>query len=352
MQVLKVILIYTFIAAGLTAQSQPVSAKDLLDGLAESGQVAGVVGGVMADGEITWMHASGVASDNEPMTNGTVLRIASIAKPMTAVALMQLAEKGKIDLDAPVTEVLSDYPQWSEITPRQLLAHTSGIGAYANKKEASNTAQYASIEDAVNIFSSRDLESAPGETYAYTTYGYVVLGLIIEKASGMTYGEYMHQNVFTPAGMQHTYVWGEQTESETISELYASNGKGKIRKDKNTDLSDRIPGGGILSTAEDVLLFANAVMGNKLISRASFDELITDTGAKTSDNAYGMGWYLYGENPRLGNTVGHPGAHEGCSAHFFMFPEHDASLVVIANTSNAMSAVSGTAVNLFNLIAD
>ncbi len=352
MRLLAAFLIYVFVATNLAALDQTISATDLLDDLAESGQVAGVVGGVFDDGEITWMHASGASSDNGQMTSETVVRIASIAKPMTAVAVMQLVEKGKIDLDAPLTQILSDYPQWAGITPRQILAHTSGIGAYANKKEASNTVPYETIEDAVGIFSKRSLESVPGEKYAYTTYGYVVLGLLIEKASGMTYGEYMHQNVFTPAGMQHTYVWGEQADRETISELYASNGKGKVRKDKDTDLSDRIPGGGILSTAEDVLLFANAVMDDKLITRASFEELIHDTGAKTFGNPYGMGWYLYGENPRLGNTVGHTGSQAGCSAQFFMFPNTNAAVVVIANTSDAMSAVSGTAVNLFGLIGE
>jgi len=338
-------------SVGLIAQDYQ-SAESALTNVVKEGKTAGVTVGILKDGEIKWTGNSGIRAEEMPMTSNTLLRIASIAKPMTATAVMQLVESGKIDLDASITAYLPAFPQWKDITTRQLLQHTSGISAYANRKEVNNTKHYDTLGDAVQIFSDRDLESVPGEEFSYTTYGYVVLGLLIERASGMTYAEYVRQHIFEKAGMENTFVIGETMDEGRVSSLYSSNGKGKISSDDQTDLSDRIPGGGILSTANDVLLFANAIINNELISEESFKALITNSGAKKEGNPYGMGWYLYGVNPTLGNTIGHTGGQAGCSAQLFVFPEKEAALVVISNTSNAMKAVSGLAVSMFSLIEE
>ena len=341
--------VFCLLCTTLAAQSDKI--ENQINDLVANGSVEGLVAGVVEDDQISWIYAAGQSGPDKPFSESTLTRIASIVKPMTAVAIMQLVEKGKLDLDAPITDYLPEYPQWEQLTTRYLLSHTSGIDAYKNDKEAENMKRYNSLAEAIEIFKDRPLRHTPGEDFTYTTYGYVVLGRIIEAVSGVSYREYIRTHIFVPSEMNNTYIYDSQPE-EITSGCYVTNGKGKIREDKVTDLSDRIPGGGMLSTAEDVLNFANAFIDDKLITEESRQLLLTDTGAKTWGNPYGMGWYLYGKNPRLGNTVGHTGSQAGCSAQLFIFPERDAAVVVLANTSQAMGAVSNLAVALFELIDD
>lgn len=327
--------------------------RTILDEASELSKVMGIASGLVVGDQRLYFKA-GYADENKSIdfTPNTITRIASVAKPMTAVAIMRLVEDGLVDLDAPIQTYVTDWPVQpeGEVTVRQVMGHFSGISAYQGKKEINNTINYPTLSDASMIFRDRPLDFAPGTDFGYTTYGYVLLGLVIEKASGMSYGDYMQQHIFEPANMSNTSLERAGEFPAGKSHMFQANGKGKLTHLKPTDLSDRIPGGGIQSTVEDVLNFGSALINGKLISLESMETLFLNLGMKRGGNGYGLGFYLYGINPIHGNVAGHTGGQQGCSAQFFVLPEKETVVFVVSNTSNAMDIVSPAAIALFDLI--
>ena len=148
---------------------------------------------VVVNGALGFSSASGIVDveNGVAATPATVFRIASTSKPLAAVAAMQLAERGALDLDAPVQKYAPAFPvKRFPITTRQVLAHVSGIRNY-RPGEGERTTRYNSLTDALSIFKDDDLDHAPGERFTYTTFGYTLLGVIIEGASGQSFEDYM-----------------------------------------------------------------------------------------------------------------------------------------------------------------
>src|SRR6266446_5369500 len=175
-----------------------------------SKKIPGLSVAVVSDNQLRWQRGYGMADleNSVPAKAATVYRIASVAKPITAVAVMQLVERGKLDLDAPIQKYVPTFPgkPWP-ITTRQLLGHLSGIRNYKQNEfpnQYDNTRLYSSLTEALSIFKDDPLDFEPGTKYSYTTYGYTLLGTVIEGASGMSYVDYMRENVFKPAKMSHT----------------------------------------------------------------------------------------------------------------------------------------------------
>ena len=339
-------------------QSLDYKAKgdSLLNAAVAEGYCVGISSGFSIDGEIVWQGSAGELdlSNHTEFLPSTLNRIASIAKPITAIAILQLYEKEKIDLDASVQTYLPDFPVKSEgaITIRHLLNHTSGIGAYKSNKERENQKHFETLEEAIRVFEARDLLSIPGESYAYTTYGYVVLGRVIEVVSGLEYGTYVQNFIFEPLKMNHTGVEISGKNYAHKSNLYHRNSKGKISKAEQHDLSNRVPGGGFFSTVPDMLKFGDAILNHTLISKTTSDMMFANTGIKKEGNGYGLGWYLYGENPLYGPVYGHNGAQTGASTFLMLLPDQSTSIVVLSNTSGAMQQVSDITIKLFSVSAE
>ena len=314
-------------------------------------EMVGVSAGLYKDGKIIWTGGAGYMDlKNKIATDKNMLhRIASIAKPMTAIAIMQLYEQKKLDLDDPIQNYLPYFPKKKEgtITIRHLLNHSSGIKAYKNGNEAANTNNYPTLKEAIDVFKNRKLAHKPGTDYKYTTYGYVVLGAIIESTSGMNYRDYMKKNIWEKAGMSNTdiEVFGKKYPNK--SKLYRKNKEGKFIVDKNTNLSIKTPGGGLHSTVEDILKFSEATFENKLIKAASLEMMIQDAGLKKQGNGYGFGWYIYGsQNLKSSTIIGHSGAQSGTSAQLFIFLDKKIATIVLANTAGAYPQASRLADNL------
>ena len=331
-------------------------ARQLVDGHVANKDLMGIAAGSSVQGKTAWAYAAGFADEDaaRAFEVGTLTRIASVAKPMTAIAVMQLVEQGKVDLDAPIQTYLPEFPVKAEgtITVRQLLQHTSGTGAYLTTKERENTTYYPTLSDALGIFQDRKSIAAPGTAFNYTTYGYVVLGAMIEAVSGMTYPQYMQANIWGPAGMLNTGIEVLAKRSPRNATLYHANGKGKLTRSTPTDLSDRIPGGGLASDLADMLRFGEAVLNGTLIKPATLELMLKDPGVKAEGNGYGLGWYLYGADPVHGPTYGHNGAQTGCSAFLMLRPQDSTVVVVLSNTSGAMPAVTDITIKLFDIAAE
>ena len=190
-------------APGLTKEKNEGSGKLAS---AESGEQkkTGPSGGIGVGGKIVFEQGFGLADleNDVRATAATRYRTASIAKPMTAVAVMQLAAAGKLDLDADIRKYCPAFPEkkWP-VTARQLLAHLGGVRHYNRPGEASGTEFYPSVAASLALFKDEPLLHEPGTRYHYTTYGYTVLGCAIEGASGESYEAIMARSVFGPAGM-------------------------------------------------------------------------------------------------------------------------------------------------------
>ncbi|MBR9922804.1 MAG: beta-lactamase family protein [Bacteroidetes bacterium] len=308
----------------------------------------GITAGYAVDGEIKWTNSAGyICADTEtPFSTKTLTRIASIAKNFTAVAIMQLVEKGQIELNGPIGNYLKHLPEdKKQITVRQLLAHTAGVSQYQGKKEIENTIHYETLQDAMDVFIDRPLLFEPGTKYFYTTYGYVILGRIIEEVSGLSYQAYMRKNIFEVAGMHDTGI-------EQINEQYSNKsclyhkGKRKAKEGKQNDLSNRVPGGGFYSTLEDVMKFGNALLDGKFIREQTLDQMIQTESVEYDGNKYGLGWFLYGPPPYENLVIGHSGGQTGCTSQLMIVPKTKTVIVVLSNTSGNYPDIAGFAVDL------
>lgn len=312
-------------------------ADTLLDQGIEFGEHAGWTAGVYAEGEIQWEGGAGLrdVSAGLPAEPHMIHRIASIAKPMTAVAIMQLVEQGKIDLDAPLQSYVPEFPQKPEgtITVRHLLTHTSGINAYKSRLDGFTFKEYPTLLEAMGRFQDRDLVGTPGQVYQYTTYGYVVLGVVIEKVSGLNYEEYMKKYVWEPAGMKNTQAEKHKVAMDNKSQLYRKTKKGKLKKDLNTNISMKVPGGGLQSTVGDLLRFGEALLEGKLIDPQTFETMMEDPGIrpKEAGNPYGMGWFLYDTDPER-RVIGHSGGQAGTTTQLMILPDQGVVVACISNT--------------------
>lgn len=264
---------------------------------------------------------------------------------MTAIAIMQLYEKGIIDLDKPIQTYLKEFQKKDkgEITIRHLLNHTSGISHYSSKWNALSFIHYPTLVAALEVFKDDELAFEPGTQYLYSSYGYTVLGAIIEKMSQMSYGKYMQINIWNKAGMSNTSLEESNQKYSNKSNLYLKINSTYI-KSPNTDLSVIYSAGGVQSTAKDMLKFGEAVLNHKLIDRTSLNLMIgkiDKIDAAVGDDSYSFGWGVYND-PKYGKIIQHGGAQPGASSYFSIYLDHKIVSVVLSNSY-------GTRQDVFNL---
>lgn len=337
----------------VSAQTKNEKADLIVASLISENIVVGLVAGYSVDGETKWQSALGYSDreNKKKMELGTITRPASIAKSMTALAVMQLVEQGLIDLDAPIQTYIPDYPmqEKTQITTRHLLSHTSGISGYKNGKEAQTKTTYATMAKAVDVFKNRKLLFEPGARFSYSTYGYVILGLLIEQVSGVTFEDYLQKNIWDKAGMGNTGVEKYGVTIPGKSKLYHRVKKGKIKTSKQNNLSNRIPGGGFYITLEDMLKFGNAVLNNTFVTQSTLDLMRQHHSLEKEANAYGFGWFLYNPKPDEGAIIGHSGEQSGSASQLFIIPSTKTVVVVLANTALSWKEVFVTAAKLMKM---
>src|SRR3954466_7432426 len=224
-------------------------------------QAPAITVAVAVDGKITYSKAFGMADveNDVKATPETLIRTGSIAKPISAAAALTLVDAGKLDLDAPVQKYCPAFPQkqWT-ITTRQVLGHVSGIRHYRGDDFAS-TKHYASMTDSLAMFANDPLLFEPGTKYQYSTYGYTLLGCVVEGASGEKFVDYTAKHVLAPAGMTNTILDDVFAIVPHRARGYSKE-KGKVFNTGLMDSSYKIPGGGYVSTAEDLVRFELAML--------------------------------------------------------------------------------------------
>ncbi len=338
----------------LKAQTDPETLKkDLsrwLKEYRENKLIPGISAGVARDGEIFWLDAYGLADveNISPADINTRFRIASISKSITAVAVMQLVERGKINLDADARTYIPYFPRkrW-KFTVRELLNHTSGIRNYY-RREFDDTRHYSSIKDAVDIVIKDTLAYQPGTKYLYTTLGYNLLGSVIEYVSGQTFEDYIEKNIFEPADMKSTLPDYQKRIIYGRSAIYTRNRYRMLENAPLADLSNKYPGGGLCSTSEDLLKFSISLLEGKLVKQETLDSMLVPARLKNGTFInYGLGFTLGSDNS--GRKFF---AHEGYSGTSLLVV-YPAEKLAVVDLINIRDRNNGTpALNLAGIMLD
>jgi CubicO group peptidase (beta-lactamase class C family) len=335
------------LALGAAQDSKLSSSKrkqinDAVSKFMASTHVPGLSIAVVEDGEYEWADGFGFADleNNVPASEHTLFRLASISKSLTATAAMQLWERGRLDLDAPVQKYCPSFPQKPQpISTRQVLGHLGGIRHYKSSSqddpEVGNTKHFHDpIHAGLDFFKDDPLVAQPGTSFHYSTQGYTLVGCVIEGASGTKYVDFMRQNVFLPAKMEETQVDDRFAIVPYRTRFYEKTDSGAVRNADFLDSSYKIPGGGWLSSAEDMGRFEVAILNDKLIRRTTRDVIWTPLKPSDGSNdPYALGWGWDREEGKEDKVagVGHNGGQQGTSTAFVIAPERRAGVVVLTN---------------------
>ncbi|MEK6334081.1 MAG: serine hydrolase [Acidobacteriota bacterium] len=294
-------------------------------------RTVGLTIGFMKNDEV-WVKGYGSADleNKVPSKPDSAYRLASITKPMTAVAIMQLVEKGKINLDAEVQTYVPYFPKkpWP-VTVRQLLGHLGGISHYKNVAQELHIKTRKTTREAIAIFENFDLVAEPGTRYSYSTYGYNLLGAVIEGASGMSYGDYMRANVWGPLGMTDTRM---DDPLEVIPNRVRGYQlvDGKVRNSEFVDISSRFAGGGTRSTVPDLLKFAKGIMEGKVLSPEGMKVMSTSMATRAGRlTNYAMGWETTPFNGRY--FLVHSGGQQETRTLLYILPSQNFAIAGAVN---------------------
>jgi len=299
--------------------------------------IPGISVAIATDSRLSWSAGFGMADVENfvPAKGSMVHRLGSISKPITAVAVMQLVEKGKLDLDAPIQKYVPSFPQkpWP-ITARLLLGHLSGIRHYRGAEEMNSTRHYDDRLTPLQIFQSDPLLFEPGAKYSYTTYGFNLLGAAVQGASDMRFVDYLRRYVFEPAGMDRIRPDDVYTIIPNRARGYRKTPSGELQNCALADTSNKIPGGGLTSTPEDLVKLALAVNAGVLLKKETVELMFTRQ--KTRDGkttSYRLGWAI---NEFQGKRrAGHGGGQQGTSTNLSLVPSAGFAVAIMANLEGA-----------------
>ena len=288
---------------------------------------------VSRKGQIIYKKAFGMANleYNTPMKVDNIFRIGSITKQFTAVAILQLMEQGKLNLQDSINKFIPDYPTHGhKITIEHLLTHTSGIQSYTNMKdfEKKMTLDLTPTE-LIDYFKKEPMEFAPGTKWNYNNSGYFLLGYIIEKVSGKTYPQYIEENFFKPLGMTNSLFGSDSKIVKNRAGAYDKDSTGFVNA-PYLNMNQPYSAGSIQSTVEDLFKWHQAVHAYKLVKKESLDKAFTKyklTDGKETE--YGYGWGL--GNIQGSPTIGHGGGIPGFLTQSIYLPKEDVFVAVFSN---------------------
>lgn len=325
-------------------------ATKLIERVLEKDRGIGIMAAVYRKGKLVWSGTSGYADLEAKikMQKSHRLRIGSVSKPFTAILALKLFEKGKLDLDKPI-EGIGNLPG---ITPRLLGSHLSGIRHYdfSNLLEANNVYYFSSLEESLNIYEKELVVAKPNTKFLYSSIGYNVLGIAIEKNTKTTFAEALSNEITKPLGLRNTLTDNSLKVIKNRGRFYTIGNpnplfpwmkKNQIINTFARDSSDYYPSGGLLSNAEDLAKFTDKVFDSDFLSKKS--KAIIKTPAKTSDGKkaeytvsgekifYSFGWSIRYQKDGSIFSFGHNGETNGAYALVRYFPKTKTSVAAIAN---------------------
>ncbi len=332
----------------------PVSKADTVDDYIatqmRAQHIPGLSLAVVERGKVVLAKGYGLANVEltVPATAETVYRLASVTKPLTAVAIMLLVEEGKLTLDDGIARYVKVVPEnWRDITIRQLLSHSTGIVDYLNQVKLS-TKNGATPQEILEAMGGLPLNFEPGSQTLYSNTNYLILGMIIERITGMRYDAFLRQRVFDPLGMEQT----QRNDYDKIIPHRASGYHWSANELKNSprlepsffDNADA----GLLSSVLDLVKWSSALDGDILLRRSSRTLMWTPTIAKDGKEIpHGLGWVVAKENGH--RMVYHSGNREDGSAFVIKYPDDRLTVILLMNLGGAHVVTFGKHVaGIFN----
>jgi D-alanyl-D-alanine carboxypeptidase len=275
-----------------------------------------------------------------PNTLNTKFRIGSMNKMFTATAVLQLVQAGKINLSDPLGKYLPDYPNKdvaSRVTIHHLLTHTGGTGDFFGPEFDKHRLELRTLVDYVKLYGERGPAFEPGNRWEYSNYGFLLLGLVVEKASGQDYYDYVREHIFKPAGMNSTDSLPEDSAVTGRSVGYTKEGGKGWSPNVDTLPYRGTSAGGGYSTVEDLLAFVNALTNHKLLDAKHLD-LLTTGKVETPGGrkyAYGFGDEISADGVRC---FGHGGGAPGMNGDLEICPQAGYVIAVLANVDPPASS--------------
>lgn len=300
----------------------------------DDARIPGLSVGIIKDNQVVYLKGFGKAdSSGRVVTSQTPFVIGSVSKTFTAMAIMQLVEEGKIELDMPVCKYitwfgLADTSSSSKITVRELLNHTSGISV------AHETIHAETIEQFVRGLRNTKLTKPVGSMFQYSNTNYVILGQLIQSVAKLPYEVYIKKNIFAPLDMKHSYVSEDDAQKNGLATGYMQI-FGFPTPVSPVGHAYELPFGSIITCAEDMTHYASALLnGGKyknasVISQESFRRMYTPSSIVSPTQCYGLGWHM-----DIGcNMFYHGGSTENFQSNITVIPKNSYALVVLYNTS-------------------
>ncbi|MBL7906232.1 MAG: serine hydrolase [Bacteroidales bacterium] len=328
-----ILLLSLMVTLHLTALAQPNEA--VIDKLINDVYKPGDPGAALLiaeKGKVVYRKAFGMADLelNVPMKPEMVFEIGSMTKQMTAVAVLMLMEEGKLSLQDEITKYIPDYPvQGHKITIHHLLTHTSGIKSYTSMQEWQPLWRNdMTPEEMIDLFKNQPMDFAPGEHYLYNNSAYFMLGYIIEKASGMSYGKFLKERIFEPLKMNNSYYGNHE-------QIIPARASGYQKKEdfvnaEYLSLTQPYAAGSVMSNVDDLLTWQMAVRDNKLVKKETIQLAFTDYRLNDGKPIhYGYGWGLNEINGSP--TIEHSGGIFGYTTNGIWLPEEDVYVVMLTN---------------------
>jgi CubicO group peptidase (beta-lactamase class C family) len=289
---------------------------------------------VARDGNILLSKGYGVANieHDVPNTPQTVFRIGSMTKAFTAIAIMQLVERGKIKIEDTLNKYLPDYPHGERITLHHLLSNTSGITDYLLLDGFRETMRIPTTTSAlIERFRDKPLEFEPGADFGYSNSNWVLLGFILEQMTGKSYEEVIQEQIFTPAGMNHSgYEWTAPVIKQRASG-YTDTNRQWVNAEP-IDSSTMHAAGGLHSTVEDLYRLDQALYDGTLMRPETFKRM-TERVIGTEDYGYGYGWELYAKHGH--RAMAHSGGLDGFLSNFVRFVDDKVTIIFLNNLGGA-----------------
>jgi D-alanyl-D-alanine carboxypeptidase len=324
-------ILAALLAASCTAYADPLSR--CVEARAAREDFSGAVV-ALHRGAVAVSVARGVvgAPGSAAITPATRFNIASAGKMFTAVAVAQLVDAGKIAFDDPVGKHVAGLaPETAAITLRQLLTHTSGLGDFFSPQNIPALHRARTAGDLLPLVAAQKPDFAPGSQFKYSNSGFVLLGVVIERVSGMTYGEYLRSHVFTVAGMTSSGLDPEplDTLAQGLTARSPAGGAGPLHPSPAAMLHGN-PAGGAFSSAGDLQKFAAALAGNRLASaRTTAMLLAPQVKTPSPDRSHGLGFGIKSRHERT--WMGHNGGTLGVNVELEFSADGEWSLAVLSN---------------------
>ena len=320
-----------------TCKKDTCIAQDLCNKFMDEHTVNGMQITVSRKNKIVWTSSFGYADakNNIPVTDSTRFRINSISKSMTSLALIKLMSEKRLDLDTPIQEYVPDFPKkLYPITTRQLAGHLAGFRDYKEEDlgDYIRMDHYNNATEALKVFKDDTLLFEPGTAFNYSSFGWNLVGAIIESVSSKTYVQYMQEDIWAPLRLYHTCADDVQQKIPNRSKFYDAAG------DENDlgDLSYKYSSGGLLSTTHDLVKLGNELLHGTYIDPALRKVLFqSQFTSNKKETGYGLGWYT-GKDKNGHRIWYHAGDSFSGSSYLIIYPDDDIVIAFLANSQEGI----------------